>query len=196
MIDGQLHHFAGGGLYNGMVLLKDHESGTYWDHMTGEGLHGPLVGHQLEVWLTENTTVKAALQDYPDILLHQSSDLATELYWRKDHNAERDSYNIMQEKSALPGFFRDTMIEVDPRLPELTQGLGLFENDQARFYSFDAIPLAGLTDEWQGQPVQIQWGTSKLPYAIHPITGERPMQLLTRWYGFSLTFPDVELPLI
>lgn len=33
-----------GGLYNGMAILKDVETGTYWELMTGTGLHGPLQG--------------------------------------------------------------------------------------------------------------------------------------------------------
>jgi len=40
----QVHHFSAGGLYNGLVLLIDDETRTYWDHITGEAVHGPLSG--------------------------------------------------------------------------------------------------------------------------------------------------------
>lgn len=34
-----------GGLYNGMAALKDDETGTIWELMTGIGMFGPLQGH-------------------------------------------------------------------------------------------------------------------------------------------------------
>lgn len=30
LLDGAVHHFSAGGLYNGLVLLVDDETGTYW----------------------------------------------------------------------------------------------------------------------------------------------------------------------
>ncbi len=47
-IDAELHHFGGGGLFNGLVLLIDGESKTYRDHITGEAVHGPLNGKRLD----------------------------------------------------------------------------------------------------------------------------------------------------
>ncbi|KKM87640.1 hypothetical protein LCGC14_1266820 [marine sediment metagenome] len=43
LIDDKLYHFSAGGLYNGTVLLIDDESNTYWNHLTGEAMYGPLL---------------------------------------------------------------------------------------------------------------------------------------------------------
>ena len=56
-----MHRFAVGGMVNGLALLWDYETGSYWDHVTGEALHGPLKGERLKVWGIEVTTVAAAL---------------------------------------------------------------------------------------------------------------------------------------
>ncbi len=57
-IDDNVHWFAEHGLYNGLFLLRDEESGTYWDHMTGEAVYGPLVGSTLDVsYLMQSTVV-------------------------------------------------------------------------------------------------------------------------------------------
>ena len=50
MVDETLFHFSAGGLFNGLVLLIDDETRTYWDHITGEAVHGPRTGAQPSVW--------------------------------------------------------------------------------------------------------------------------------------------------
>ena len=60
-VDGDVHRFAEHGLYNGLFLLRDEESGTFWDHMTGEAVYGPLVGSALEVSNLMQTTVEQVL---------------------------------------------------------------------------------------------------------------------------------------
>ena len=40
-IDGVTHTFAEHGLYDGLFLMRDEETGTFWDHLTGEAVYGP-----------------------------------------------------------------------------------------------------------------------------------------------------------
>lgn len=40
VVDGQLNHFAEGGMYNAMMLIRDNETGSYWDHIRGTCLYG------------------------------------------------------------------------------------------------------------------------------------------------------------
>ena len=67
-----MHHFGVVGLSNALAILEDRETGTLWDHITGEGLSGPLAGHQLEVWPVRMTTVAAALEEHKDITISVS----------------------------------------------------------------------------------------------------------------------------
>ena len=60
-IDGEAHTFSEHGLYDGLFLLRDEESGTFWDHMTGEAVYGPLVGMSLPVETLRQTTVAQVL---------------------------------------------------------------------------------------------------------------------------------------
>ncbi|MEX2355925.1 MAG: DUF3179 domain-containing (seleno)protein, partial [Thermaerobacterales bacterium] len=57
LIDGRVHHFGPRGLYNGLILLGDDETGSYWDHITGECVYGPLKATQMEMLPVEHTTV-------------------------------------------------------------------------------------------------------------------------------------------
>ncbi len=67
-----MHHFSAGGLYNGLVLLIDDESKTYWDHITGEAVHGPLTGTQLDQWGIQLSTASALKRQEPDLLVYRS----------------------------------------------------------------------------------------------------------------------------
>ena len=37
-IGGAMHHFENVGLYDGLFVMQDTESKTFWNHMTGEAL--------------------------------------------------------------------------------------------------------------------------------------------------------------
>lgn len=47
-VDGQARHFERRGAYDGMLLIWDAETGSYWQHITGECLYGDSVGSQLQ----------------------------------------------------------------------------------------------------------------------------------------------------
>jgi hypothetical protein len=47
IVDGKPERFAARGLYNGLALLGDYATNSYWDHITGACVHGPLQGAQL-----------------------------------------------------------------------------------------------------------------------------------------------------
>ncbi len=182
-----MHQFSAGGLYNGLILLIDDETRTYWDHITGVGVHGELTGYRLDVWRVDYTTVGAALKAHPTLSLS-----------RPRRGLQARFMNVMHRKKIgtagfLPPTFRETMSAVDTRLSEMTQGLGIFDDAQARFY-----PMGTLQS-----PREDPWGDRKLLVRIDPASGvpvaeflddgEQPLQLFSRWYGFVLTFPDCEI---
>jgi hypothetical protein len=68
-IGSEVHWFAEHGLYDGLFLMKDEETGTYWDHMTGRAVYGPLVGESLDVSNLRQTTVEQVLAAAPDALI-------------------------------------------------------------------------------------------------------------------------------
>lgn len=189
-MNGKIHHFRPYGLLNGLVILKDEESRSLWDHITGKAIDGPFKGHQLDVWSIQMTTVRAALKNYPEITISFSSNhsfykwLAQTLYPKFIH-----------ARVWLPFFFRWSMqSDIDPRLPELTQGLGVILDGQAKYYPLATIPLNGLEDRWLNRSLRVERGKiDGVPRATWQDTGEQPMQLLTRWYGFSFTYPDCEI---
>src|SRR5215470_14279089 len=52
MMDGQTLHFQRRGSYDGLLLIWDEETDSYWQHITGEALHGSSAGKQLHMITT------------------------------------------------------------------------------------------------------------------------------------------------
>ena len=185
VVDGAVHHFSAGGLYNGLVLLVDDETGSYWDHITGRAVHGPLAGARLDTWGIELDT--AAAVD-PQIRLMRSGRHRV-LGWLM--SAGRGIWTALGRP--LPRF-PATMAAVDPRLPQMTMGLGVVAGE-ARFYPVKAI-RGGVGDDWDGRRLRVSLDPgSRLPRAAWEDDGARPLQLFSRWYGFVLTYPNCALPL-
>ncbi|MFQ6012751.1 MAG: DUF3179 domain-containing (seleno)protein [Thermoplasmata archaeon] len=186
-VEGRVHHFSAGGLYNGLVLLIDDETRSYWDHIRGLALHGPLRGSQMETLPLEVTNVRAALRDDPDLTLSRSRPKrAARIFgWM--------SRSTFRRKGFLPPGFRRTMAEPDDRLPEMTHGLGVMAGEVSRFYAMNRIK-GGVEDEIGRRVLWVEVDSeTQVPSAVWRDDGTRPPQIFVRWYGFAATYPRAEV---
>ena len=55
-----------GKLWSNSLVMIDHETGSFWSHMLGEAMKGPLVGTKLEAIPSVMTTWKAWKSDHPE----------------------------------------------------------------------------------------------------------------------------------
>jgi hypothetical protein len=221
-IDGRVHRFAEHGLYDGLFLLRDEETGTYWDHMTGDAVYGPLVGGSLEVGNLLQTTVRQVLGHSPEALVALS-----DRSLRSDDQMALGGL-LSGVGGRLSRLFRSTVDEEDDRRPTMDLGLGIWDGDASRYYPYDRVLSEGraLLDtfqgrtvlvyldpaafalgavhveadafEWEGDVLHLSDGTTIAEGVLRgpdgtPKTMHRPLQVFTRWYGFSLTFPGTEI---
>ena len=47
-VDGQRLRFRLVGINNQNFIMRDEETGSWWQQVTGKAIHGPLQGHQLK----------------------------------------------------------------------------------------------------------------------------------------------------
>ena len=171
--------------------MRDDETRSIWDHITGEAIDGPLMGHRLDIWPMEITTFEAELGRERNTHLAISSYRSfTQWFFGKTKK------KVINEGGFIPPFFHSTMsTPIDDRLPKLEQGLGLFDDGPARFYPMKYLAKGQtLIDEWSGRTLHIRRdAVDGIPQARWADAPELPMQLLTRWYGFSFTFPNCEI---
>lgn len=223
VIDGKVYTFYGAGFYDAMTLLADHQTGSYWDHITGECVAGELKGARLELLANLlHTQAGQVAESHPQALLAITSlDPA-----QAPLEALAESIRTEQEPTWLPGLVDAEMVE-DTRLPRLEMGLGVWTKSTARFYRFKQLHALDniLFDEIEGERFMIYVDPDTLtPTAIftdatsarfrgdtllldngqsirqgvliqsgEPQPMKLPLQLFQRWYGFSITFPGCEI---
>lgn len=222
-VGADVHWFAEQGLYDGLFLMKDEETGTFWDHMTGRAVYGPLVGETLEVSAgLIQTTVAQVLRTAPDAMITLSDEAI-----RTDDQMKVDGL-LRGIGRRLGGMFQSTVKEEDDRRPTMDLGIGIWSADAARYFPLDVVRAQGraLVDEFEGQSVLVYIDPENFVLAAFRATGDdptwdddvlrmsdgsyvqsgvmydasgarveggRPLQVFTRWYGFSLTFPHTEV---
>jgi len=160
MVRGDVLHFEHGGLYDGLFLMRDRETGSHWQHITGECLTGKLAGEQLpagNLWMTE---VRQAIARYPDVRFADS-----QLSWLKTIVARIMRFRMRPgARGILPPNFRRTMDRSDDRRPRLDIGLGVWTDNASRFYPQTVLVSHGkaLIDRFDGQSLAVY---------LDPVTG-------------------------
>ncbi len=223
VVNGRIHHFGARGLYNGLFLLGDRESGSYWDHITGKCVYGPLKSYQLEIFPLLHMGIAQALGGHPEAQIAISEQSFVQRFMAFFMDRGRKS-----KRGFLPPGFKKTMGERDPRRPPMDMGLGVWSNTTYRYYPLEGlrgrggavidelggqkllvyvdprsgIPTARYTDatgwDWQGDGLLLDTGEIIREGASWNVQGlpqaaSRPMQLFTRWYGFAYTFPGCDI---
>ena len=218
-IDGKLYHFENPGIYDGLFLMADTETSTYWNHITGEALHGELLGHRLPISNLLQMNVEQALEMDPDMRI------AISTFEGRVGGGQfaRDDENV-----AMGARFAGTLGVEDERRPRMELGLGVWTDQTQRYYALETVRARGnaVIDEFDGRKLLVYLDPiSSTPAALYVNSGdarvegkdvhlddetlvragaligsdgaaidvERPVQLFTRWYGFSRTFAGPEI---
>jgi hypothetical protein len=178
------------GLVNGLAVMADTETWTLWDHMTGEAFEGPLKGERLDFWGMTITTVEAALVERPtvEISISDYRSMGSRLLGLVAGRG------VHSERSFFPPNFKRTMsTPPDDRLDRFAQGLGVIVDDVGRYYPMVSIQ-DGIEDVLDGRTLRISIGAiDGIPRATWTDDNSAPMQLLSRWYGFSYTYPGCSI---
>jgi hypothetical protein len=131
------------------------------------------------------TLAAAAGGDFPELKVLESRP-------RLIHRLAGWAMNLGFFNGRFPPGFRRTMIAVDSRLPEMEIGLGVVDGESRRFYPLSRIG-DGIDDQLSGHPLRVAVDPEDhIPFAARP-DGSRPLQLFSRWYGFSATYPDCKI---
>jgi hypothetical protein len=224
VVDGQTLHFCRRGSYNGLLLIWDEETASFWQHITGECLHGRSQGKQLRlITMTRHITAADAVGHNPDAVL-LTQPLTTE---------QQTLSGLMEKMRSNPARVEAGIVsqiaEEDTRRPRFELGLGVWTTSGSTFFPLvmvhthnnilftefngrslliyqtpEAIaPVAAYLPKqyafWEGETLRLEDGASIQNDLYVTPDGhwqplDSPMQLLMRWYGFALTFPGCAVP--
>lgn len=188
IVQGRRLTFATYGLYQGLSLLADFETQSYWDHITGECLKGTYLGEQMESGPLLHTRAELVLKENPETQIAISK-----LSWRRDRMARIMRFAV--KRNWLPSFLKKQFERTDERLDPLEMGLGIWRGKHAKFYPERILEAGEIKETWQGIELVVRiHPDSKIPVA--ETVGEMNREILqvhSLWYGFSATFPQAEI---
>lgn len=223
VLNGQRLHFQRRGSYDGLMLIWDAETDSYWQHITGTALYGSSIGQQLRSLTTtrQMTIAEAAARGTSALLL--TSTLSAE-----QERIVEFADDMRHNPASVEHLITATIDHEDTRRPRFELGLGVWNGHSSIFFPLVLLHAAdnALITEFDGRPLLIY----QTPGAIAPVAafvpaqwaawegdvlrldGGRsihndqyfsgtdqpqplvnPSQLLMRWYGFALTFPGCEV---
>ena len=161
-IDGKLHHFSNVGLYDGLFMMQDDETKTLWNHITGEAMYGPLVGHNLgpvRNLLQMNVKQVLAMDSKMQVAI---SDRIYFAGGRQFGSAGDPPNGGTRSKGPNPNAemsarFIPTLGKEDPRRPRMELGLGVWTGATRRYYPMERIRERGgaFMDQFGGRQVLI-----------------------------------------
>ncbi|NOG45920.1 MAG: DUF3179 domain-containing protein [Calditrichaeota bacterium] len=142
-----------GMLRNSDMVMWDHQTETWWQQFTGEGLVGDLAGAQLSMVVSQVISVEDFFKNYPDGKILSTENGMDGGY---GHNPYVNYDDLSNEKPRL--FFGD----VDKRLPAMERIINIKFNDIHRIYPLSEITKKDvINDNAHGKQIVIfyQQGT-------------------------------------
>jgi len=144
-IPGRILTFHVAGINNQNFLMRDDETGSFWQQVSGKCISGPLVGKQLELSRSEELTFALWKQEAPDGKVLASDPLFANLYASADwENRIGKLPTVTRSASSLP-----------PR--ELVVGIAM--DDAAKAYPVNTLQAEVLAqDSLAGTPLLLALG--------------------------------------
>ena len=150
-VQGRVLHFHLAGINNQNFIMRDDETGSWWQQITGEAIQGPLKGQQLRSVIHDELTFGL---------------------WKKENpqgRVLRPDEAIERAGKYAPADWETRMLKVpvatttlDKTLAPRTLVVGIKVNNAARAYPFDAIvKQSPILDDVGGQPIIIVLGDDK-----------------------------------
>ena len=178
--NGQRLTFEAEAVWRLNMIMRDLETGTLWQHATGEGLIGPLEGVQLEILGGERATWAAWCAEHPE-----TQTVAGPEKWPgllplplTNHVLERATAS-----GKVPG-----LTLTDRRLPQNEEIVGLTLNGEARAYPLALLRERGvIDDELGGVPVTLVYdATANRVRAFQqpdPTAPPQPVPMQRLWWS-------------
>lgn len=172
-VDGAVHTFTEQGLYDGLFIMWDEESGTYWNHLSGEALYGPLAGTKLPVHNVLHSTVEQTLALDPDALIAISDHERAS--GRRGRRGGGGGGLMSRARRGLSQFFLGTIDEEDERRETMDVGLGIWMGENSRYYSQEDVMAQdrALLDTFEGRTVLVYYDPGSFTLGAHFVDADR-----------------------
>ena len=151
-VNGQVLHFHLAGINNQNFIMRDEETGSWWQQVTGEAIQGPLKGQKLRPFFHDELTFGLWKQEKPKGRV-----------LRPDESVERaGNYAPANWEERMTSVPVTTSVALDKTLESRALIVGVNVNNVACAYPFDAIlKQSPIIDELGRVPILIILGDDK-----------------------------------
>lgn len=218
-INGQTFHFVVAGLYDGLFVMKDDKTSTLWNHVTGEGMYGEHAGTQMPVGNLLQMNADQAVKMDANMRV-AISDRTFSLDGRRSRFKDPDRKlrpmfieTLGEDDVRRPrmdmglGVWSESTHRYYPVATIRSRGdyiLDEFDGEKILIYldpvtsTPQGIFVAAQEVSFQDNAIVLDGGRKIVSGQLYGAHGEatpvkRPLQMFTRWYGFSLTFPNPDI---
>jgi hypothetical protein len=132
-VDGRRLSFEEVGIYNGVFVMQDHQTKTYWSHYTGEGIRGPLRNATLDWHQLHRLNWSTLRELHPEATVPVRSALK----FKERPPVARRAETLGE---TLPKKFIPTLpTDLSRVLPRHEHGVGLAVGPERRFYPLERL---------------------------------------------------------
>ena len=151
-VNGQVLHFHLAGINNQNFIMRDEETGSWWQQVTGEAIQGPMKGQKLRPFFHDELTFGLWKQEKPGGRI-----------LRPDEAIERaGKYAPANWEERMEKVPVTTSATLDKALDPRALVIGLNVNDGVRAYPLDALlRQSPIIDELGHTPILIVLGDDK-----------------------------------
>ena len=128
-VDGRVLHFHLAGINNQNFIMRDEETGSWWQQVSGKAIHGPLQGHQLKSVFHDEVSFAIWKGEQPNgrVLRPDEKIVAKNEYEKPDWEARYEKLRVVEGT------------DVDKRLAPRTLVMGIALNGKSVAYPLSAL---------------------------------------------------------
>jgi hypothetical protein len=128
-VDGRVLHFHLAGINNQNFIMRDEETGSWWQQVSGKAIHGPLKGHQLKSVFHDEVSFAIWKREQPDgrVLKPDEKIVAKNEYEKVDWETRYEKLRVVEGT------------DVDKRLAPRTLVMGITLGGKSVAYPLSAL---------------------------------------------------------
>jgi uncharacterized protein DUF3179 len=183
-VNGQVLHFHLAGINNQNFIMRDDETGSWWQQVTGEAIQGPLKGQKLRPFFHDELTFGLWKQEKPKGRV-----------LRPDESIERaGSYAPVNWEERMARVPVTTSASLDKALDPRALIIGVTVNGESCAYPFDAVlKQSPIIDELGHAPILIVLGDDqKSVRAFGRAVDDRKLEFFVKPNTSPLRLVDAE----
>jgi hypothetical protein len=187
-VEGRPLHFEAEAVWRQNMVMRDRETGTLWQHATGEALVGPLEGTHLDVLGGQLMTWGAWKEVHPETTVTRDP---TAREW--EGALSKATTGLVLADSGPMTSIVPWLVKRDDRLGPLTEVVGVELGGHARAYPLNTLAeLGSVEDEIGGVPVSVTFDRRRNRVDVDAMNATATFKR-TRWLEWSEFHPETSV---